>query len=269
MNDQAMVMVEDQSPVISDEALQIIETRSKTFDRVKEIALKSTSTSDWVDQNGKPYLQSSGAEKVARRFGVKISVTAMIRENRYDGSTPHYIYRVEGFAQLGNSEFDRVETFGTCASNDGFFSKRKGTIVPMDEVDEGNIQKAAHTNFMVRAITTLLGLRNLTWDDVKRYGINKDGKTSIDYEANAKAAASAPKAKDSPTGGAWWKSSFNNKDYFLTKNAGELFEHDFLIKCGFKFNEKTGVYSTLFKQDLIEMFQIQEQAKLNEPNMGV
>lgn len=236
-------------PILSEDALQIIETRNKFFERIKEIALKATSASDWLDQMGKPYLQSYGAEKVARRFGVKIVVTKMVRENRYDVEPPYYFYRVEGYAQLGKSESDRVETFGICASNDQFFSTRRGNSLPMDEVDEGNIQKAAHTNFMVRAITTLLGLRNLTWEELAKYGVTANGKSRVDYNAGAaKAAASqtsqaAEKKSDKP----YWKSDYNGKTYINAKVCDELLE-SFLQGLGMKQGKKAGYYNMIFNE---------------------
>ena len=39
--------------------------------KIKQAVLKLTHSGDWVDQGGKPYLQSTGAEKLAGPFGVK------------------------------------------------------------------------------------------------------------------------------------------------------------------------------------------------------
>ncbi len=248
METEIIKVEEGGGPIISEDALQIIETRNKFFERIKEIAFKSTSVSDWKDMQGKPYLQSSGAEKIARRFGVKIVVTKMIRENRYDVDVPYYLYTVTGYAQLGKSETDRVETFGTCASNDLFFSTRKGEALPMDAVDEGNIMKSAHTNFMVRAITTLLGLRNLTWDDIAKYGITQNGKGKIDYNANANKAADTKtsQAAEKKAGKPFWKSDYQGKTYINAKVCEQLPEL-FLKNLGMKAG-KPGFFSMIFNE---------------------
>ena len=45
------------------------EARLEALGKIKKVALMSTNRHDWVDENGKPYLQASGAEKVALTVG--------------------------------------------------------------------------------------------------------------------------------------------------------------------------------------------------------
>ena len=54
------------APVVSESdleaALKIAERNEQLAKKIKLIAIKQTNPKDWVDQDGKPYLQSTGAE---------------------------------------------------------------------------------------------------------------------------------------------------------------------------------------------------------------
>ena len=59
---------------ITDETLiglaEQAERRIDAMTKIKKVSLKLTNRHDWTDQGGKPYLQVSGAEKIARMFGI-------------------------------------------------------------------------------------------------------------------------------------------------------------------------------------------------------
>jgi hypothetical protein len=52
----------------------------------------------------------------------------------------------------------------------------------MSEFDETNIKKAAYSNLMVNGITRVLGIRNLTWDDLEPYGIKQGEVARVEYK---------------------------------------------------------------------------------------
>lgn len=159
----------------------IAEQRIDTIGRVIKIALKNTNNDDWVCQGpaetGKPYLCGSGAEKIARCFGVFIPEPDLKREDRKDEKGEHYIYICKGIVSLPTTH-DKIFAIGTCTSRDQFFAQRynKKTkekyMLPLSEIDEGNIMKSAYTNFCVNGITRLLGLRNLSWKDLDDHGLD-------------------------------------------------------------------------------------------------
>src|SRR5437879_3336498 len=56
-----------------DRLIRIAEQAERRIDavkRIKGLVLRVTNSADWVNQGGKPYLQGSGGEKVARLFGI-------------------------------------------------------------------------------------------------------------------------------------------------------------------------------------------------------
>ncbi len=229
-----------QQPYPEKDALEIIEKRLALFDRLMGVAIKTTSQSDWIDQNGKPYLQGSGAEKVARRFAVRIFDTVIEREELQDEKGRYYMYTA--FGKFSLSERDTIDAVGTCSSRDPFFSK--GGKVETADIDMGNIKKSAYTNCIVNGITKLLGLRNLTWEDLSRYGIGRDGKATVKYDKGASKAA-ATKSADNAEKGAkapYWTSEYNGKNYIYAR-VGKHYSEEFIKNLGLqKSKNKEGLW---------------------------
>lgn len=242
--EKEMKIVEQPSEGALADALDIIESRNALFQRVMQVAISATSQGDWIDQEGKPYLQASGAEKVARRFGVRIYDVEIERENLSDDNGQYYLYTVTGKAAIGNGR-ESIESIGTCSSRDKFFGRAYGKNKPMQDVDIGNVKKKAYTNFMGNAITRLLGIRNLSWDDLSKYGINRSGKPGVTYQskgakaAETKASAKAAEGSKKP----YWTSDWKGKVY-LHARVGQHYDEDFLVNLGMKKSQKTeGLYS--------------------------
>jgi len=165
---------------ITDDIIASAERRISQIEKIKTLALKCTNENDWVDQQGKPYLQGSGAEKVARLFGISWKIVRSEKINTNDEKGTFYFYQVTGVFTLAGGK-DSVESVGTCSSKDKFFSKSGGELKPLSEIDETNIMKSAYTNCVVNGITRLLGLRNLTWDQVRAGGIDSNKTAKVKY----------------------------------------------------------------------------------------
>lgn len=218
------------------DALQVIETRNKLFDRVMATAIQSTCSVDWIDQDGRPYLQASGAEKVARRFGVKVYDVRIDREDLEDESGKYVIYTTSGKAALGSNEF--IEAIGTCSSRDKFFGKKDGKFKSLAQVDLPNVKKKSYTNFFANVVTRLLGIRNLSWADLFKYGITASGKTTVKYSSNntvdiAYPTPSQNTAESGKSSAPYWFSNHKGKDYLFAK-VGAHFSKEYLENLGFK-----------------------------------
>ena len=152
------------------------EKRIEAVKKIKTLSLRVTNTTDWTDQGGKPYLQVSGAEKVARLFGISWRIDAPSYLLEEDG---HFTFEFKGYFSMGNVE---IEAIGTRSSRDPFFSGSKNNPKPPSEVDMGNVKKAAYTNCIGNGVTRLLGIRNLSWDDLKEAGIDREKVSKIEYK---------------------------------------------------------------------------------------
>ena len=174
---------------IADEA----EKRLDALQKIKEIALKLTNPHDWVHENGKPYLQSSGGEKVARLFGISWRIFEPREDDLGQG---HYMITYQGEFALGRAI---IAAIGTRSSKDSFFTdryegqgeQRHKIKLPPSEVDKGNVKKAAYTNLIANGITRLLGIRNLTWEELEKYAeIRKDQVQSVEFRKGGKPSSS-------------------------------------------------------------------------------
>jgi hypothetical protein len=163
---------------VTDDIIASAERRIANIEKIIGLALRITNEHDWVDQQGKPYLTASGAEKIARLFGVCWSNIKTEKILTEDEKGKFYFYQTSGIFSLRN---DKVEAVGTCSSKDQFFAKRGGQLLPLSDVDETNIMKASYSNCTVNGITRLLGLRNLTWEQVESSGLKRGKVAAVAY----------------------------------------------------------------------------------------
>ena len=149
--------------------------------QIKELTFKLTNSHDWVDMQGKPYLQASGAEKVARPFGVSWKLEQPKKETISDENGSYYMYSCKGKFTLGGKT---IEVFGTCSQKDKFFGRDKNGkngLKAASEIDETNIIKKATTNAIAKGVSTILGIRNLTWAELEKGGIKREGSAKVTY----------------------------------------------------------------------------------------
>ena len=199
MENKEIIKVEQDTDIIgSEKDIDFIvaqaEKQIETLKKVLGIAIKRTSPFDWVDQQGKPYLTASGAEKLMPLFGVSVSGTKLEKLQSEDDKGGSYIYKASGiFSWKGGS----IEAIGACSSRDKFFAydSNSGEFKALSQVDETNIMKAAYSNLMVRGITQLLGIRNLTWEQLIKFGVDKNSVQKVSYGKGKKDATEDEKVK--------------------------------------------------------------------------
>lgn len=188
-NSNGMEVLSADVPAIADDTLLQVaeraEKRIEAVNKIKLLALKVTNAHDWTNQGGKPYLQASGGEKVARLFGISWRISEPIYESEEGG---HYSYTYTGIFSLSGAD---IEAVGTRSSKDGFFKKYgpkdsdgKSDTLPPSEIDKGDVKKAAYTNLIGNGITRLLGIRNLTWEDLEVVGIKKEAVGRVEYKGS-------------------------------------------------------------------------------------
>lgn len=194
-NERERFDIEPASPLESDKLVEIAQQAERRIDAVKKIktmALRLTNYHDWTDQGGKPYLQVSGAEKIARLFGISWRFTTD-KIQRLDEEGGHFSYQVSmEFVMSGAS----VEFQGSRSSKDPFFSKKHGKEIPPQEIDRTDVMKAAITNTIGNGITRLLGIRNLTWDDLKETGIDITKIGRVEYKNGSREESNKPQPKN-------------------------------------------------------------------------
>lgn len=152
--------------------------------KIKSIVFQITNSNDWIDEQGKPYLQVSGAEKIRPLFGIEwdIDPEPEITEEE-DG---HKTFKYHGTFSMGSKT---VSIIGSRSSKDPFFSRANRADRPIAEINMANVDKAAYTNTIGNGITRILGIRNMTWKELEDAGLGKAQSASVTRNA----APCAPK----------------------------------------------------------------------------
>ena len=156
----------------AEKLIQLAEQAPKMVEAYKKLrraTLRMMNSQDWVDQDGKPYPMSSGLEKVADPLGISWGFVRPQEKLELDGR-----YIILTTLWVSSQWGRKIEVVGTRASDDPLYAKRGGVLLPMAEVDEGDIRKASYTNALARGLSIILGLRNMTWEELAEFGITRD-----------------------------------------------------------------------------------------------
>ena len=170
------------------------------LNKIMAAAIRVTTPKDWVMIGGTPYLQESGASKVARLFGIgwQIHPGYPMIERDADGY-PTYTYRMT--FTMGKQS---IEAEGMRNARDEFFAGKKTDKdgndkkqKSVDEIDLADVKRAAYTNCLNRGIKAILpGLRNLDASTLEQQGVNVSGSGGYTFKTGTRGGNSG-KAKDS------------------------------------------------------------------------
>lgn len=182
----------DQQPLLlqlsTDEAEKVvmeIEKQITIRNKVWELCIRLTNESDWVLENGEPFLQLTGSSKLRERFGINIRMDDPIRQQINDAGGEYVMLTIKGTAEF-RGRF--IEDFGTCSSRDKFFGKDKD----LEDVDLTKVIKKAATNLQNRLIKKVLGFFPEI-ADLEKQGLKLDRIQKVEYAAKGSAATDAEK----------------------------------------------------------------------------
>ena len=157
----------------TDNILYLAEKADQYIDamnRIMDAALKITSELDWVLIGGKPYLQESGATKVARLFGISIQLIGTPTVSVDNDGYKTFTYKARFMLK---DQF--IECEGSRGMKEDFFA-RQGKDKPLkkpDEIDERDVKMAAYTNCINNGIKRLIpNLRNIDVATLEKAGID-------------------------------------------------------------------------------------------------
>lgn len=165
------------APVNMVEALiEETERRVECVQKMKRIIFKVTTINDWIDQNGKPYLQTTGSESIAMALSIGWDRPEMKVIDHDDG---HKTFEFSThFYFLGQKKW----FIGNRSSSGSFYSRKNGQDVPPKAIDMANVKKAAYTNLLNNGIQRILGIRGMTWEQLeKAYGMKAKDASKVDY----------------------------------------------------------------------------------------
>lgn len=163
----------------------------EAMNKIMTAALKITNELDWCLIGGTPYLQESGATKVARLFGISIQVIGNpTTETDRDGYKT-YTYRARFMLRD-----QYVECEGSRSASEDFFSGKGKTKKP-DEIDDRDVKMAAYTNCVNNGIKRLIpNLRNIDTATLEAAGLKVSEIRGYTFKTGSKGGNSG-KAEDS------------------------------------------------------------------------
>jgi hypothetical protein len=169
-----------------EEVMARIEKWNEVLDQVTNFALQRTKPRHWCalgeKNNTKPWLTGPGAENMVKRCGLKVDYCDppyIIESGKdSDGAFVNYTCRL----RVGLGRWASIVAEGHCTSRDRFFNR--GGRLSHARIDKGNLQQSAYTNALVNGVCRLLGIRNLTWDELREVtngGVEADKCTTAEF----------------------------------------------------------------------------------------
>ena len=163
------------------------EKRVDAINRIMTASLKVTNENDWILIAGKPYLQETGATKVARLFGIGWQIKEGYPSIETD-SDGHFTITYAMIVRMGGIA---IEAVGSRGSKDDFFTGTKNPKKPQD-IDKRDVKLAAYTNCLNNGIKRILpGLRNLTVEEMSNAGLDIAKMKGYTFKGESKNAANA------------------------------------------------------------------------------
>lgn len=160
------------------------EKRINAINRIMSASLKVTNENDWVLIAGTPYLQETGATKVARLFGIGWQIKEGYPKVETD-SEGHFTIHYAMIVKMGGIS---IEAVGSRSSKDDFFTGKKNPKKPQD-IDKRDVQLAAYTNCLNNGIKRILpGLRNLTVEEMASAGLDINKMKGYTFKGDSKNA---------------------------------------------------------------------------------
>lgn len=138
------------------------------MNKIMNAALSITNELDWCLIGGNPYLQESGATKVARLFGISIQLIGQPLVECDPQGYKTYTYRARFMLKD-----QYVECEGSRSMKEDFFAGKGEKIKKPDEIDERDVKMAAYTNCLNNGIKRLIpNLRNIDVATLERAGLD-------------------------------------------------------------------------------------------------
>ena len=199
---------EDQHPMISDrDALELsfekkidwdalikhLEIQKEAFKKLRIILLGYTREKDWVNIDGSPFLQESGAQAIAGPMGVNIVDIKSEKTWGEDKKGRFYTWTYSGRAYSLKIRRE-IQVEGICSSRDKFFGKVGGEYKELEDVDESNVMRKSLTNLYRNGVMRLLGLRNIEWGELSRASLNIDSIKKVEHTIGGRKTGAAEKA---------------------------------------------------------------------------
>lgn len=215
--------------------------RSLFVDGIRKDALTKTKPHNWLARkdnktgNVSLNLMGPGAERIKTNCPIGFLNRVQREEQWSNEAGAGYTVYFEAEVYLGEPRAGTLPVIGSCRSDDDFFSTEhaempynpenpehaaaietgegrlsydKKTLyirrrIPANEVHKDNIIKSALTNLVVNAVTRVLGIRQISPEELKEAGIDVDRIPSIEYGSNRAQSGRLTPAQEQQRANIW------------------------------------------------------------------
>lgn len=165
--------------LLTEDYVRLVERQIELRSKLLMTAVKATKPHDWVDFGGKPYLEGEGGWRIMSAVrGFKVGETIFSGDKeQIDGH--YYVEAATEVEWMGQTTIG----LGDCSTIDSFFTgkdgdagklaaetKRTGNAQIAARLILGDAKKKARENSISRAVTELMGLKGLKWEDLAELG---------------------------------------------------------------------------------------------------
>jgi hypothetical protein len=213
----------EQADVDYELLLRKFEQRAKFVEGVRKAAVGQTRPHHWIGRGSQKQetlynLQGPGAEQIRTLCGIGFEGVRQWEDKWTKEAGPGYTIWFEARAYLADKRSGLLPVMGSCSSDDDFFSTEhaylpyneanpeqqallesgegklsqdKKTLyvtrrIPASEVTRESIVKSALTNLIVNGVTRVLGIRQLTAEQLKAYGVDVEKAPVANYGSTRK-----------------------------------------------------------------------------------
>lgn len=134
----------------------------------------------WANYNGTPRPTAKASSRIAQAFGVRAIIEDRETVKETDELGPLVTYEFYGVARLEAMGLE-IPIMGSCNSRDPFFGTVQGEPKPLHQIHLPNVKKKALNNFRVNAVIEACGLRGLTWEDLKKHGVEQSEQEEVSF----------------------------------------------------------------------------------------
>lgn len=170
-------------------------TRRITFiDDMIKLVMKKLLPTDFHDFGGKPVLQGVGAQRFIKFFGISVRNIRRIPAKGYEiigedtAKRLRITYRGDFYFPGTNVP---IEGEGIRDSHNNFFCKTDEDYKEIADIELPNLDRAARTAMYRDGITTMFGLKGVSWDYLKGLGFTPDNTTGHSYQKGSKGGSVA------------------------------------------------------------------------------
>lgn len=167
-----------------DQAIAVMDKVAEARQRFIQVCLRRAEADDFIDFDGKPYLEGEGAQRVASTVGIQLEEPT--RKAHWEGDD--CFIEISGGAYwplTGARSFE----IGVCNTRDKFYAGRNGESATMGKMLEacnndrklasrmleGHITKKALMNWTSRVVSAVMGIKGISWNRLESLGFGKEG----------------------------------------------------------------------------------------------